>query len=245
MLLISSSALATSPKADATVNSFQPLDQQSSEVFNEISKNTWSLKYNVEGAFKTNNGDEIVIKKYPFNYEKVLTFSKQETERKTLFGLLKKKGYLFGMIGGTWVGVDAQYASHGGGYAIPIPVKKMGYKKINEDTTQFMFWAREDYYVDLDARRMHTDILNPLLAKVSDTMALDAFLRKDPTCWKLLKANPYADAIENCTVTDTAFDYLVLEYSGKTPALLKVTGRNLNEALEVFSFDMKIRNENP
>lgn len=239
-LLVSSSAMAKDLKADAEVNSFLPLDQQSSEVFSEISKNTWSLKYNVEGALKTNDGDEIVIKKFPFNYEKFLTFSVQETERK-----VKKKGYSFGMIGGTWVGVDARFASGGGGYAMPIPVKKMGYKKIDENTTQFMFWAREDYYVDLEARRMHTDILNPLLANASDTIALDALLQKDPTCQKLLKANRYANAIENCTVTETVFDYLVLEYSSKAPALLKVTGRNLNELADGFSFEMKIKTENP
>ena len=237
--------MAKGPKANAEVNSFLPLDQQSSEVFNEISKNTWSLKFNVEGAFKTNDGDEIVIKKYPFNYEKVLTFSAQETERKTFCGLFNKKGHSFGMIGGTWVGVDSQYASRGGGYAVPIPVRKMGYKKIDENTTQFMFWAREDYYADLEARRMRTDILNPLLANASDTIALDALLRKDPTCQKLLKANRFADAIENCAVTETDFDYLILEYSSKTPALLKVKGRNLNEIADGFSFEMKIKSENP
>ena len=144
------------------------------------------------------------------------------------------------MIGGTWAGIDSRSPSHGGGYAEELPVKKMGVKKDGQ-TYQFLFWSRQDYFVDEEAKRMHTDILHPALSEAKDTLQLENMLKDEPFCSEILKSS-FTSYI-NCAINRVVFDYVILEYSLEAPNSLIVIGKSFDSNLEVFRIKMKKLNK--
>ncbi|MDO9181522.1 MAG: hypothetical protein Q7U04_03895 [Bacteriovorax sp.] len=230
----------SSENENAEMKEFHNFDSDAESIFSKLSNKKWSQKFDTVAVRLLYDIDAngkltpIEDSRFPFGFEKKLDFSLSKQTKKTLLG--KRDYYFFGMLGGTWAGIDTQYPSHGGGYATQIPVKKLGVNKDGQ-TYRFLFWAREDYYVDEEAKRMHTDLLHPALLEAKDTLQLEKILKDEPACKDILK-NSFMSYID-CVINRVAFDYLILEYSPESPDSLEVIGKDLNSNNEVFRIKMK------
>jgi len=142
------------------------------------------------------------------------------------------------MIGGTWKGSNNLYPEGGGGYAFPIPLKKVGYRQSGADKYSFMLWARLEGYADPSQYRMHTDLLHPLIAQVKGTDELEALFKKDAECIKRM-SKYHADPLDCAIIKSVYFDYLLLEFSATDVSAINIIGRNLNDAKEVFNITMR------
>lgn len=148
-----------------------------------------------------------------------------------------KNGLNFGMIGGTWVGVNTRYPSHGGGYGREIPVKKIGFKQ-SGSLLSYYVWAREEYFSEEEARKMKTDLLHPSLKNVTNTLELENILKDDTDCTNVRTQNKYMSILDCAIVKHVIFDYLVIDANLDDLSEIKISDRLLNQETEVFSFNL-------
>lgn len=230
----------SSVKEDAEMEEFSNFDSDAEFVFSNIASKKWSQKFETVGVLIRYDidADGNLIpnedKKFPYGFEKNLAFSLSKQTKKTLFG--KRDFYFFGMLGGTWAGSDTSHPSHGGGYSSPIPVKKLGVQRDGQ-TYRFLFWAREDYYIEDEAKRMHTDLLHSALLEAKNTAQLEKILKDDSACIDFVKNTSLT--YRDCAIYRVVFDYIILEYSPESPDSLVVIGKELNSNNEVFRIKMK------
>jgi hypothetical protein len=237
LILASSSAFANShPRPDAAVLSYPPLDQDSARVLAMVATKAWIQKIDIGvRAERFDRAGNPVPEVRPFGYQKNLRFSLQQRSSGRAFGLIRKAAYSFGMIGGTFEGSDGRFSTGGGGYGVGIPLVRMGAKKTDEHQYEFLFWAREEYYVNPEARRMHTHVLNPKLVQSQTIQDFVEAAKSDPGCADF---QPIFGFRVFCAVREVIFDYLVLRYSPLNPGSLQVVGRNLNSNQDLFAFEM-------